>query len=151
MLNYLSSHHYKEWEKKRKIKYWCLFILASILHLFLLILGYKKLMTLLGLFLKKNKPLYYSHNIEEVRMVKKQVNPLFKTIRNSKYSCSNCFSTSILLWFILKKQGLAPSIIIGTKKEKGIFKAHAWVELNQFPINENVKIKKTFSSFDYNF
>ena len=151
MLNYLSSPHYKAWKKKRKIKYWCLFILASILHIFLLVLGYKKLITFLGIFLKSSTPLFCLDTIKEVRMVKKQVNPLFKTIRDSKYNFSNCFSTSILLWFILKKQGLAPSIIIGAKKEKGIFKAHAWVEINQIPINENLKTKNTFKTFDYCF
>jgi hypothetical protein len=115
------------------------------------VLGYKKLMKVLAVFLKKNRIHYYLENIEEVRKLKKLVNPIFKRIRKSKYTFSNCFSTSIVLWFILKKQGLTPSIIIGTKKEEGKFKAHAWVELNQFPVNENFKIRNTYSIFNYDF
>jgi hypothetical protein len=151
MLNYLSSSHYKNWRKRRRLKYWCFFLTASVLHIFLLVLGYKTTINILSISLRKSTNLYCLENIEEVRKVKKLVNPIFKRIRQSKYTFSNCFSTSILLWFILKKQGLTPSIIIGTKKEESKFKAHAWVELNQFPVNENFKIRNTYVTFDYDF
>ena len=151
MLNYLSSSYYKDWRKRRVLKYWYFFLLSSVLHIFLLVLGYKTLMKVLSVFLKKSNTLYYLENIEEVRKVKMLVNPIFKRIKRSKYTWSNCFSSSIVLWFVLKKEGLAPSIIIGTKKEEDMFKAHAWVELNQFPVNENYKISKSYSTFDYDF
>jgi hypothetical protein len=151
MLNYLSSPYYKKWKKRRRLKFWYFFTLASILHIFLLMLGFKTLMSFLLFFLKNKKNSYYLENIAEVRKVKILVDPIFRRIRNSKYTFSNCFSSSIVLWFFLKKQGLASSIIIGTKKEKGKFKAHAWVEINKFPINENLSVKSTFSTFDYDF
>ena len=151
MLNYLSSSYYKNWKINRVFKFWYFFVLASVLHVFLLILGYKKLMRVLSFFLPKNKNIYYLENKEEVRKVKRQVHPIFKRIRKSKYTFSNCFSTSIVLWLVLKKQGLDSSIIIGTKKEDNTFKAHAWVEINKYPVNENFKVKKTYRRFDYDF
>jgi hypothetical protein len=150
MSKYLLSAHYHKWQKKSTWQFLILAIIAVLLHIVLQLLGFKRLMSILHHLLRKKK-LYQLSNKSEIRQLKKVVNPIFKKIRKSKYNWSNCFSTSILLWCILKKQGLETSIIIGTKKEKGIFKAHAWVEYDTFPLNENQKIREKYIVFEHNF
>lgn len=146
----MSSVHFDAWKVKRKwflIKYT---IEACLLHIPLLIFGRKRLISLLSKF---HKPIvkYYINNEQDIKILKKQIHPIFKKIRTSKYHWSNCLSSSILLWHILKSQGLDTQIVIGTSKEYQQFKAHAWVEYKQMPLNENWKIRKKFCTFDYNF
>jgi hypothetical protein len=151
MDNYLNSKYFEHWKKNRQLQFYKWVFIANIFHLALLLLGFKGLMKTLNAFPSKNTNQYFLKSNEEAFILKKLVNPIFKKIRKSKYHLSNCLSSSILLWWILKKQGLDTQIIIGTQKNNGKFKAHAWVEYNYFPLNENKAIRDAYSVFEYNF
>lgn len=63
----------------------------------------------------------------------------------SKYQiCATCLRRSLVLWFLLKKQGINSKLCIGVRQEKGQFEAHAWVEFKGIPINENENLKEMF-------
>jgi hypothetical protein len=151
MSNYLSSPHFKAWQRKNKVRSLALIIAANCLHILLLVLGYRRLMAAIFYFFPNKTAKYFLSNPSEVQQLKKLVNPIFKKIRNSKYWWSNCFSSSILLWFILRNQGLQTQVIIGTKKEGDTFKAHAWVECNHFPLNENKSVRTQYAVFEHDF
>jgi hypothetical protein len=42
---------------------------------------------------------------------------------------ATCLPRSLVLWILLRRQGLDPSLRIGARKNAGTFEAHAWVEL----------------------
>ncbi|MGH9712730.1 MAG: lasso peptide biosynthesis B2 protein [Candidatus Acidiferrales bacterium] len=41
---------------------------------------------------------------------------------------TNCLEQSLVLWWLLRRHGLAAGLKIGARKEAGRFEAHAWVE-----------------------
>lgn len=67
----------------------------------------------------------------------------------SKYqSWATCLRRSLVLWYLLKKQGFDSKLCIGVRKEKGDFEAHAWVEFQGIPLNENDHLKEMFVTFE---
>ena len=150
MHNYKNSIYYASWKKYSFFNYLYYILISSILHLLLILLGFKQLVRLLKRLSPPKEQNYYLENQNDIKDLKKQINPYFKKIRKSKYLIPNCLSTSIAVWLILRQQGLNTYIVIGTRK-KTIFKAHAWVEYNKHPLNENFHIRKKYTNFDYRF
>ena len=151
MDSYLNTSYFKSWKRNRKWLFYKYACIANILHVFLLLLGFKKLMSVLVFFQKKPVKNYTLHSNDETLLLKKAVNPIFKRIRRSKYLLSNCFSSSILLWYILKNHGLTTQLKIGIHKKDEKFKAHAWIEFDAFPLNENLKIREKHHTFEHYF
>ncbi len=60
---------------------------------------------------------------------------------------SSCLRQSLLVWWLLRRRGLLAKLCIGVSKHQG-FSAHAWVELDGYPINDNADISKYFAAFD---
>ena len=54
------------------------------------------------------------------------------TTRLQRYSPlpGNCLSRSLVLWWQLRRRGLAPALRLGASLAGGVFAAHAWVEYN---------------------
>ena len=55
-----------------------------------------------------------------------------------------CLSKSIVLWYWLNNHGIESNIVIGANNE-ATFKAHAWVEIDGKPINDDDKILDRFT------
>ena len=67
----------------------------------------------------------------------------------SKYSkiWSNCLRKSLVLWFLLRRQGIASDIRIGVQFENKSFKAHAWVEANGLILNDSQDVVFRYAPF----
>lgn len=48
----------------------------------------------------------------------------------------NCLSRSLVLWWQLRRRGLAPALRLGASLTGGVFAAHAWVEYEGRAIND---------------
>ncbi|MBP6824689.1 MAG: lasso peptide biosynthesis B2 protein [Acidobacteria bacterium] len=48
----------------------------------------------------------------------------------------NCLPRSLVLWWMLRRAGLAVDLRIGVQKEADVFAAHAWVEYAGVPVND---------------
>jgi hypothetical protein len=59
----------------------------------------------------------------------------------------NCLSRSLTLWWLLRQQGLEGTLRIGTRFKDGRFQAHAWVEYDGQPLNEEPQVYHTFTVF----
>ena len=59
----------------------------------------------------------------------------------------NCLSQSIVLWWLLRHQGVMSDLRIGVQFRHGSFRAHAWLEHNNSPINEHETIQKDYATF----
>jgi hypothetical protein len=67
-----------------------------------------------------------------------------------------CLSQSMMLWYLLRRQGIDCEICIGVqKKEKGTaltsknLDAHAWVEYRGSVLNDQPDVRQRFSAFEY--
>jgi hypothetical protein len=82
---------------------------------------------------------------------KEDFNLVLKTAKIVKIASNyqfnkTCLRRSLILWYLLKKQGFNSNICIGVRKEKSNFEAHAWVEYKGFPLNEINDLKEIFTT-----
>lgn len=61
---------------------------------------------------------------------------------------ANCLSRSLVLWWLLRRQGVEGSLRIGTRKGAAGFEAHAWVEAFGVALNESDDVGLRFKAFD---
>ena len=62
-----------------------------------------------------------------------------------------CLEKSLALWWLLGRQGIASSLRIGTRKAKGQFEAHAWIECDGAALDELDEPHRHYAAFDAEF
>ena len=67
--------------------------------------------------------------------------------RNLFFS-TNCLEQSLVLWWLLRRLGIAAELRIGARKEVGRFEAHAWVEADSVVLNDAGAEHRHFVPFD---
>jgi hypothetical protein len=67
--------------------------------------------------------------------------------RNLFFS-TNCLEQSLVLWWLLRRLGIAAELRIGARKEVGRFEAHAWVEVDSVVLNDANAEHHHFVPFD---
>jgi len=67
--------------------------------------------------------------------------------RNFFFS-TNCLEQSLVLWWLLRRRGIAAELRIGARKEFDRFEAHAWVEVNTAVLNDTNAEHQHFVPFD---
>ena len=61
---------------------------------------------------------------------------------------ANCLQQSLVLWWLLRRQGIETDIRIGVRKETSPFEAHAWVEYLGLVLNDSADVYQRFAVFD---
>jgi hypothetical protein len=61
---------------------------------------------------------------------------------------ASCLEQSLVLWWQLRRRGIAAEMRIGARKEGGRFEAHAWVELGNVILNDFGEAHIHFAPFD---
>lgn len=75
------------------------------------------------------------------------------TFAASKYGLvrGNCLSRSLILCYLLRREGYDARLRLGGRQEGKSFEAHAWVELNGEPVDERDEIRSSFVPFPIQF
>jgi hypothetical protein len=68
----------------------------------------------------------------------------------SRYSpaWTNCLRQSLVLWYLLRCQGIASELHIGVRRDGGEFQAHAWVESGGLTLNDGEDVRRRYATFD---
>lgn len=61
---------------------------------------------------------------------------------------ATCLERSLVLWWLLERQGIASSVRIGARKIGPKFEAHAWVECDGLALNEPDEVHEHYAAFD---
>jgi hypothetical protein len=61
---------------------------------------------------------------------------------------ASCLEQSLVLWWQLRRSGIAAEMRIGVRKQAGRFEAHAWVELGNVILNDFGEAHVHFAPFD---
>jgi transglutaminase superfamily protein len=61
---------------------------------------------------------------------------------------TNCLEQSLVLWWLLRRRGIAAELRIGARKEFQRFEAHAWVEVDSAVLNDTSAEHLHFVPFD---
>jgi hypothetical protein len=63
----------------------------------------------------------------------------------------NCLQRSLVLWWLLRQQGLGSEFRIGARLRGGVFEAHAWVERAGRVLNDRQDVGEAYAPFRYDF
>jgi hypothetical protein len=61
---------------------------------------------------------------------------------------ATCLTRSLVLWWLLGRQGIASDLRIGVAKEAARFQAHAWVEHLGVVLNEDDDVVQRFAALE---
>jgi uncharacterized membrane protein YpjA len=61
---------------------------------------------------------------------------------------ANCLKQSLVLWTLLRSQGITTELRIGVQRESEKFAAHAWVEYQGMVLNDTDDVHQRFQAFD---
>ena len=61
----------------------------------------------------------------------------------------SCLRRSLLLWWILRQQGVDSSMRVGVASQGGELLGHAWVEIGQKPINDRSNVRDTYQVIEH--
>ena len=64
---------------------------------------------------------------------------------------ASCLRRSLLLWFLLRRDGVETILRVGVSREGGTLHAHAWVEYRGRPLNDADDIAARFPAFERDF
>mgnify|MGYP000057409539 CR=1 FL=1 len=59
----------------------------------------------------------------------------------------NCLQKSLVLWWLLRCQGIESDLRIGVRKQDGSLEAHAWVEYEGDVLNDSSDVEQRFAPF----
>jgi Transglutaminase-like superfamily len=62
-------------------------------------------------------------------------------------SRANCLPQSLVLWFLLRRQGIESRLRIGARKTNDSCEAHAWVEYLGRVLNDSQDVNQRFAAF----
>jgi len=69
-------------------------------------------------------------------------------IATKYYNWATCLRKSLVLWYLLRLQGIAAQLQIGTKLDGGEFQAHAWVEYQGNVVGDSQEVQQYYATFD---
>lgn len=64
---------------------------------------------------------------------------------------ANCLKQSLVLWTLLRCQGISSELRIGVQRDTDKFAAHAWVEYQGVVLNDTDDVHQRFQAFDRSF
>lgn len=109
------------------------------------LLGLQRTQRFMGrLFPKAAEP----PNPEECRAV---ILTTVRQVRGAVLYCqpwANCLKKSLVLWALLRHQGIDSELRIGIRRDGGPFEAHAWIEYQGYVLNDSSDVHQRFAMFD---
>ncbi|MBW4418213.1 MAG: lasso peptide biosynthesis B2 protein [Myxacorys californica WJT36-NPBG1] len=61
---------------------------------------------------------------------------------------ANCLKRSLILWYLLHRQGIETDLRIGVRRCNGEFQAHAWVEYQGSVLNDVPDVHELYAAFE---
>ena len=62
-----------------------------------------------------------------------------------------CLEKSLVLWWLLERQGISSALRIGTRMSNGVFEAHAWVERDGAVLDDHQERHFQYAAFEGSF
>jgi hypothetical protein len=130
---------------------WWLMITAMVLlplvALSLWVVGFKRIKAIMSRFIAADVNLVAADK-SEMEMARTISRMVAIAARHGLYR-ANCLKQSIVIWWLLMRQGIYSEICIGIDKDPGNkFKAHAWVECGGINLSESEGVQQKFAAFD---
>jgi transglutaminase superfamily protein len=82
--------------------------------------------------------------LSQVRTTARMVN---LAARHGFFNAS-CLHRAMILWWLLRRQGIASDLRFGVRKEEGEVHAHAWVEYRGDPLDDEQNLRQHYVTFE---
>src|SRR5882672_7446690 len=83
-------------------------------------------------------------DLKRTELTSRMVNAAIRHV----WRASTCLEKSLVLWWLLGRQGIASELRIGARQLEGKFEAHAWVERDGLALNEAQQEHRHYAAFD---
>jgi hypothetical protein len=126
---------------------WLLFqavLLLPVVHIALLLLGYSRLRRVL----EKLAPLRASQESvsEARRQSAREIARIVSIAAQHGFYKATCLRRSLLVWWLLRRQGIESQLDFGVRMVDGKLEAHAWVEYNGMVVNDSENVRQDFQT-----
>ena len=106
--------------------------------------GFRKTKALLQYFI----PLTYGSQGPEAQACASLTAQMVRAAARHGIGNPSCLEVSLVLWWLLARQGIASDLRVGIRTDGGKFEAHAWVECGGATLNEPGIEHHHFAAFD---
>ena len=93
------------------------------------------------------RPARRRHGAEEDDRVRDTARMVAAAARHAPVG-GTCLPHSLVLQWLLRRQGIATRLQLGVRKDQGVVGAHAWVEYHGKPLNDLPDVHERFAAFD---
>ena len=126
--------------------FWRAVVLLSLLRIKLRLGGYKKTLQYLQNRLdgRSDSPFSDQQNSSILQMTCRMV----RAAAHYSPGQATCLEQSLLLWYLLRSEGIPATVKIGVRKQSETFEAHAWVEQDGIALNQLDEQHHHYAAFD---
>jgi hypothetical protein len=123
-------------------------VLLPVVSLSLKIRGFRATQTMLESSLKRRAA--QQNPAEQLNRTACTVRMVHAAVRHG-IGHPSCLEESLVLWYLLGRQGIESTVRIGIRKDEGKFGAHAWVERDGVALNQPDAQHQHYAAFDAEF
>lgn len=136
---------HKWWALPRCERRWLMqaILLLPLLHIALAVLGLRRLQRVLAWLTPTT--------LQAAVQIDQQVGMLARIVTLAAHHGpyrATCLRRSLLLWWWLRRSGIASELRIGVQRHGHHFAAHAWVEVGGVAVNDGEDVAERFAAFD---
>ncbi|MCP9929788.1 lasso peptide biosynthesis B2 protein [Cyanobium sp. AMD-g] len=73
---------------------------------------------------------------------------LVNSVAHFVLPADNCLTRSLYLQWLLRRRGILGDLLLGVQLENGQLRAHAWVEVAGYPVNDAQDVAERFLPFE---
>ena len=146
MANRLCKH-WQNWvnlSRQQKKLFISSLIYLKVASLLLLLFRYQDLHNTL----KKRVPVYSSPSPEIAILRAMKLSAIVEAAARRRLGNATCLRRSLVLWYLLRKEGIESELRFGVRKVSDEIIGHAWVEIDGSVINDDVRYIKQFTPMD---
>jgi hypothetical protein len=123
-------------------------VLLPVVSLSLKMCGFRRTQAMLEAFLRRRAVL--ERLVEVTENTALTVRMVHAALREG-FGHPTCLEESLVIWYLLGRQGIESAVRIGIRKDEGKFGAHAWVERDGVALNQPDAQHHHYTAFDAEF
>ncbi|MGE0702603.1 MAG: lasso peptide biosynthesis B2 protein [Vicinamibacterales bacterium] len=123
-------------------------ILWSTTRLALRVVGFKRCSAALQWLTPRKDQIAAEWAAEDEATRVERAQRLLELLIDWKPGTDDCLPRSLLLRWLLRQQGVESELRIGARKVHGEMQAHAWIEYQGRPLNEDDNVHDRYAAFD---
>ena len=138
------KRRWKTWrglDRKQKTLFWQALILLRITSLLLRFFLFQDVYR----FMKVRMPLRNPTAPDFLQNETYKTVKMVESAARRRVSNATCLRRSLVLWYLLRRQGIDSDLRLGVFRSEGEFAAHAWVEIDGTVINDDVNFVQKYT------